>query len=151
MDLCDTHMKNESALELYCMLMGVKDPETNVNALSSLMCPHLVSDLKTAEKTCKSVPDEPARTGTGDMRGRTVSKRAECQVLSANGVSGEKLLDRVILNTASAMVNHRVFMTVLPQNYTSLYACFAHGRRRLFHRKGEFACWCRCSTAWWVG
>jgi hypothetical protein len=119
-DLCDTHLHQNSAVQLYCLLMGIRDPATNVNALSATMCPQVVADLKAAELACKDVPDTPSAGGTASMKGKESSQRAECQVLHANGAKNAKLTDRVKINTAAQLVKHQEFMKLLPHNYTSL-------------------------------
>jgi len=116
-DLCDTHMNQSSVLEFYCMLMGIKDPGANVNALSSQLCPRVVDDLTAAAATdeCRNTPDSPAVAAPG-FETRRISQRAECQVKLAN----KQLRERVQQNTALQLVANKTFLQLLPQNFSSL-------------------------------
>lgn len=120
-DLCDTHMQTSSAVEYYCLLMGIKDPDANINAISSQLCPRVVDDLKEAAASCQDVPDAPTtQAASGHRNGQIISQRAECQVRYANGLTGAKLRERVQQNTALQLIQSKEFLQLLPQNFSSL-------------------------------
>jgi hypothetical protein len=136
-DLCDTHMHNSSVVSMFCLLMGIKDPKTGVNALSAQMCPQIIQDLDLADAACQNIPDEPVLKSAAGTRGRKVTKKARCQIEFANGKNGERLADRVRNNTASQLVKYTSFMKLLPQNYTSLSILVERMAQGLFSTEKE--------------
>ena len=42
--------------ELYCLLSGVRDPESGTSALASQFCPQTAAHLADAAALCKDVP-----------------------------------------------------------------------------------------------
>lgn len=52
-DLCDTHMNKDAVVELYCLLSGIKDPDSTTNALTSQFCPETNQHLADAAEKCK--------------------------------------------------------------------------------------------------
>ena len=49
-------MKQDAVVEFYCLLSGIKDPNTFTNALVAQFCPETVQHLAEAAAKCKDEP-----------------------------------------------------------------------------------------------
>ena len=62
------------------------------------------------------------------VRGKTITRKAQCQVTEAN----KRFRDRVQNNTASQMIKYTSFMSLTPNNFTSLRELTARMAKGLF-------------------